>query len=84
MSSSSEGIAVRVSCSGVSEKPISPGTIIGLYLVLSSIVRFLIEFTRFHEQALPFGLPFSITQWIAIGLALAGGVICCGRRTRDV
>ena len=35
-----------------------PGKIIGLYLVLSSVARFLIEFTRFHEQALPFGLPF--------------------------
>jgi phosphatidylglycerol:prolipoprotein diacylglycerol transferase len=49
-----------------------PGRIIGLYLVFSSIARFLIEFTRFHAQGLPFGLPLSITQWIAIGLALAG------------
>jgi phosphatidylglycerol---prolipoprotein diacylglyceryl transferase len=49
-----------------------PGAIIGLYLVLSNIARFMIEFTRNHEQALPFGLPLSITQWIAIGLALAG------------
>ncbi len=53
----------------------SPGQIIGLYLVVSSIVRFFIEFERFHEQALPFGLPLSITQWIAIGLAIAGGVL---------
>ena len=28
-----------------------------------------------YEQALPFGLPLSITQWISIGLALAGAVI---------
>jgi phosphatidylglycerol:prolipoprotein diacylglycerol transferase len=49
-----------------------PGRIIGLYLVISSIARFLIEFTRFHEQALPFGMPLSITQWIAIGVALLG------------
>jgi prolipoprotein diacylglyceryltransferase len=56
-------------------KPHKPGAIIGLYLVVSSVMRFLIEFTRFHEQALPFGLPFSITQWIAIGLALAGGYL---------
>jgi len=56
-------------------KPHEPGRIIGLYLMLSSIFRFLIEFTRNHEQALPFGLPLSITQWIALGLALAGGVI---------
>jgi phosphatidylglycerol:prolipoprotein diacylglycerol transferase len=52
-----------------------PGAIIGLYLVVSSIMRFLIEFTRFHEQALPFGLPLSITQWIAMGLALVGAYL---------
>lgn len=53
-------------------KPHRNGQIIGMYLVLSSVARFGIEFTRFHEQALPFGLPLSITQWIAIGLAIAG------------
>jgi phosphatidylglycerol:prolipoprotein diacylglycerol transferase len=57
------------------KKAHEPGQIIGLYLVLSSIARFLIEFTRFHEQALPFGLPLSITQWIALALALAGSVL---------
>lgn len=53
----------------------APGQIIGLYLLISSIARFLIEFERFHEQALPFGLPLSITQWIAIGLAIAGVIL---------
>ena len=59
-----------------------PGTIIGLYLILSSVLRFGIEFTRFHEQGLPFGLPFSITQWIAVVLALAGGAILWSQRSR--
>jgi phosphatidylglycerol:prolipoprotein diacylglycerol transferase len=54
-------------------KPHNPGQIIGLYLVLSSIIRFLIEFERFHEQATAYGL--SITQWIAIGLAIAGAML---------
>lgn len=49
-----------------------PGVIIGLYLVLSSAFRFWIEFYRLHEQALPFGLPLSLTQWISIGLAIVG------------
>ena len=53
----------------------APGQIIGLYLVVSSVTRFFIEFTRNHEQALPFGLPLSITQWIAIGLAAAGAIL---------
>ncbi len=56
-------------------KPHRTGQIIGMYLVLSSIARFGIEFTRFHEQALPFGLPLSITQWIAIALAIVGVVV---------
>jgi phosphatidylglycerol---prolipoprotein diacylglyceryl transferase len=51
-------------------KPHTTGKIMGLYLVLSSIARFGIEFTRFHEQGLYAGL--SLTQWIAIGLALVG------------
>jgi phosphatidylglycerol---prolipoprotein diacylglyceryl transferase len=61
-------------------KPHAPGQIIGLYLVTSSVLRFLIEFTRNHEQALPFGLPLSITQWIAIGLAAAGAVLLARAR----
>lgn len=62
----------------------SPGQIIGLYLVISSIVRFFIEFERFHEQALPFGLPLSITQWIAIGLAIAGAILLVPKAPRLV
>jgi phosphatidylglycerol:prolipoprotein diacylglycerol transferase len=56
-------------------KPHRSGEIIGLYLVVSSILRFVIEFFRFHEQALPFGLPFSLTQWISLGLIIAGAWI---------
>jgi len=56
-------------------KPHEPGKIFGLYLLISSIARFLIEFTRFHEQGLPFGLPLSITQWIALALAGAGAIL---------
>jgi phosphatidylglycerol---prolipoprotein diacylglyceryl transferase len=65
-------------------RPHAPGQIIGLYLVVSSVTRFFIEFTRNHEQALPFGLPFSITQWIAIVLAFAGAVLLArvGRTAR--
>ncbi len=55
----------------------SPGKIMGLYLVLSSAARFAIEFTRFHEQGLYFGL--SLTQWIAIGVAIAGTLLLLRR-----
>ncbi|HLJ16601.1 MAG TPA: prolipoprotein diacylglyceryl transferase [Bryobacteraceae bacterium] len=53
-------------------RPHRAGEILGLYLILSSSARFVIEFYRFHEQALPFGLPFSITQWIALALLAIG------------
>jgi phosphatidylglycerol:prolipoprotein diacylglycerol transferase len=55
------------------------GTVIGLYLVLYSTARFIIEFFRVHEQALVG--PFSLTQWIALGLLALGAVILLrGRR----
>ncbi len=48
----------------------TPGRLLGMYLLISSAARFLIEFTRFHEQGLHGGL--SLTQWIAIPLAIGG------------
>ena len=48
------------------------GNVIGWYLVLYSTARFCIEFFRFHEQALVG--PFSLTQWIALGLLVLGAV----------
>jgi phosphatidylglycerol:prolipoprotein diacylglycerol transferase len=48
------------------------GQIIGLYLVLYSVARFIIEFFREHEQSLVG--PFSLTQWIALGLLVLGCV----------
>jgi phosphatidylglycerol:prolipoprotein diacylglycerol transferase len=60
---------------GRSEKP---GQIIGLYLLLYSVARFVIEFFREHEQSL-LG-PFSLTQWIALGLLFLGiGILLRGR-----
>ena len=41
-------------------KPHAPGRIMGLYLVISSVARFLIEFTRFHEQGLHLGLSLTL------------------------
>ncbi len=55
-----------------------PGEIIGLYLVLYSIARFIIEFYRVHEQALVG--PFSLTQWIALALLVLGIGILLNRR----
>ena len=46
------------------------GEILGWYLVLYSIARFVIEFFRNHEQATHLGL--SLTQWISLGTLALG------------
>ncbi|MGO4882843.1 MAG: prolipoprotein diacylglyceryl transferase [Bryobacteraceae bacterium] len=54
-------------------RPHAPGTIISLYLILYSTVRFLVEFVRYHEQPNPFGGPLNTSQWISLALAALGG-----------
>ncbi len=61
------------------QKSPRPGSVIGGYLVLYSTARFIIEFFREHEQALVG--PFSLTQWIALGLLLLGLVLLLKSRT---
>ena len=46
------------------------GALLGWYLVLYSVVRFLVEFVRYHDQPLQAGL--SLTQWISLALLPAG------------
>jgi phosphatidylglycerol:prolipoprotein diacylglycerol transferase len=61
-------------------KKAGSGEIIGLYLVLYSTARFIIEFFRVHEQSLVG--PFSITQWIALALlALGIGILVFRKHT---
>jgi phosphatidylglycerol:prolipoprotein diacylglycerol transferase len=52
------------------EKPHSAGSILGWYLALYSSARFVIEFFRFHEQGLHYGLSY--TQWISLATLVAG------------
>lgn len=48
------------------------GSIIALYLILSGIERFAIEFLRYHDEANPLGGPFTLEQWIALVACGAG------------
>ena len=54
------------------------GAILGWYLALYSAARFGIEFFRFHEQGLHFGLSY--TQWISLATLAAGIVLLVLRR----
>jgi phosphatidylglycerol:prolipoprotein diacylglycerol transferase len=63
-----------------SRKPHREGEILGLYLVVSSALRFWVEFYRFHAQDLPLGGPWSLTQWISLGLLGLGIWILYGRK----
>src|SRR5580692_2529125 len=54
------------------------GTILGWYLALYSTARFVIEFFRFHEQGLHFGLSY--TQWISLATLAAGVALLILRR----
>lgn len=54
---------------------ITAGRIIGLYLILYGIVRFLVEFLRVHDESNPGGGPFSLEQWISLALILAGACL---------
>jgi phosphatidylglycerol---prolipoprotein diacylglyceryl transferase len=53
-------------------RPHAPGRILGLYLVLYSTARFVVEFVRAHDDANPYYGPFTAEQWIAVGLAAVG------------
>ena len=59
----------------------APGAVIGLYLILYSTIRFLVEFVRFHEQANPFGGPLNASQWISLALAALGVLYFVRRRS---
>jgi len=61
-------------------RPHKAGQIIGLYLVLYSLARFVIEFYRAPTQPNPVGGPLTDAQWIALG-TFALGTWLAGRPT---
>ena len=51
------------------------GVIIGLYLALYGAARFGVEYLRMHDSSNPLGGPFTLEQWIALGLAIFGLIL---------
>jgi phosphatidylglycerol:prolipoprotein diacylglycerol transferase len=48
------------------------GAVIGFYLFFYGLVRFGVEFLRMHDASNPLGGPFTLEQWISLGLAVPG------------
>lgn len=63
-------------------RPHRAGHVMGLYLVLYSTARFLVEFVRAHDDADPVALGLSLEQWIALGL-IGTGAYLLGRRAKS-
>jgi phosphatidylglycerol:prolipoprotein diacylglycerol transferase len=63
-------------------KPHGDGQIIGLYMALYAILRFVVEFVRFQQEPPPWGGPLSDDQWISIGLFIIGAFLLASRRAR--
>ena len=66
------------------EADLAKGGIIGLYLLLYSTTRFIVEFFRNHEQGNLWGTPLDASQWISIGLFLLGAFWVWGKAARVV
>jgi phosphatidylglycerol:prolipoprotein diacylglycerol transferase len=65
-------------------KPHSRGGIISLYLILYGIVRFVVEFFRFHEQGNLWGGPLDTSQWISLVLIGVGAAHFLAARRKAV
>ena len=52
--------------------------VLGCYLVLTSALRFVIEFIRVNERV---ALGLTVAQWASIGLAVAGACLLRMRRS---
>ncbi len=54
-------------------RPHRDGSVVSLYLVLYGMLRFAVEFVRFHDpQSNPLTGPFSTEQWISLALVAVG------------
>jgi phosphatidylglycerol:prolipoprotein diacylglycerol transferase len=54
-------------------RPHRDGSVVSLYLILYGLLRFLVEFVRFHDpQSNPLTGPFSTEQWISLALMTVG------------
>ena len=63
-------------------KPRPAGSLIGLYLMLYSTARFVVEFFRVHEQGNLWNGPLDTSQWISLVLFALGAALFVNGRKR--
>jgi phosphatidylglycerol---prolipoprotein diacylglyceryl transferase len=68
----------------MASRPHRPGRIMGAYLVLAGLSRFVIDFWRAHDQLNPWGGPLASAQWLAIGLVALGCVMWAWASPREL
>jgi phosphatidylglycerol---prolipoprotein diacylglyceryl transferase len=52
-----------------------PGRVMGAYLMLAGLSRFVIDFWRYHGDPNPWDGPLAAAQWISLALIVLGGVL---------
>ncbi len=68
------------------KEAISPGFLLGLFLITVFTARFFIEFVKVRQEAYGLGLPLSVGQWLSIPMVIAGIILlikkgAAGRKT---
>jgi phosphatidylglycerol:prolipoprotein diacylglycerol transferase len=71
-----QGVLVFLILWVMSKKGLAPGTIAWFYLVLTGLMRFIVEFWRINPQV---GFGLSEAQWFGLLLMVLGGVLLATR-----
>jgi phosphatidylglycerol---prolipoprotein diacylglyceryl transferase len=64
----------------LAKRPHRDGSVIALYLVLSGVARFMVEFVRSHDEANPLGGPLTLEQWISMAVCIVGMAMLTRKR----
>ena len=74
-----QGVSVFVVLWALRKKNLAPGTLAWLYLILTSLMRFVVEFWRINPAI---GFGFSEAQWFSLLLTALGAMLLLLRRVR--
>ena len=75
------GLLIFALLQGVYRQKRARGTVVGLYLVTYAVARFSLEYLR-GDPRVRFETPFSVAQYVSIGLFITGTAILVTRRRK--